>query len=138
MKSSQGISEQVSSLKNDLQLSEDRLKEAEEIVWKSKAEASELVYALEQEQNSVKKLGAEIEVIQAKGVDDSLKHAEALKAVQSTMSLEVEVPNSTALVSNYLPPCFHILRAFRISMIALSLGFWLAYFLTMRQRTSVF
>ena len=85
------MSEQVTSLKNDLQLSEDRLKEAEEIAWKAKAEASELVYVLEQEQNSVKKLGGEIEVIQAKAVEDSLKHAEALKAVQSTMSLEVEV-----------------------------------------------
>lgn len=106
MKSSQGMSEQVTSLKSDLQLSEDRLKEAEEIAWKSKAEASELVYALEQEQSSVKKLGAEIEVIQAKAVDDSLKYTEALKGVQSTMSLEVEVQHNTVQHSTclYLPP----------------------------------
>ena len=112
MKSSQGMSEQVNSLQNDLQLSEDRLKEAEEISWKSKAEASELVYALEQEQNSVKKLGAEVEVIQAKAMEDSLKHADALKAVQSTMSLEVEVStvqHCTAYVSIYS------LRILRIS-----------------------
>ena len=95
MKSSQGISEQVTSLKHDLQLSEDRLKEAEEIAWKSKAEASELVYALEQEQGSVKKLGAEIEVMQAKAVQDSAKHVEALKTVQSTMDLEVQVEHSS-------------------------------------------
>lgn len=123
------MSEQVTSLKNDLQLSEDRLKEAEEIAWKAKAEASELVYVLEQEQNSVKKLGGEIEVIQAKAVEDSLKHAEALKAVQSTMSLEVEVStvqHSTALVSI---SSLRILRVFDTkkyigssSMIALSLG----------------
>ena len=123
------MSEQVTSLKNDLQLSEDRLKEAEEIAWKAKAEASELVYVLEQEQNSVNKLGGEIEVIQAKAVEDSLKHAEALKAVQSTMSLEVEVStvqHSTALVSI---SSLRILRVFDTkkyigssSMIALSLG----------------
>ena len=82
MKSSQG---------EDLQLSEDRLKEAEEMAWKSKAELSELVYALEQEQSTVKKLGAEIGVMQAKAVEDSSKHAEALKIVQRTMDLEVEV-----------------------------------------------
>ena len=87
MKSSEGVSEKVASLTRDLQLSEERLKEAEEIAWKSKAEASEIVYAMEQEQASVKKLSAEVEVMKAKAEQDSLKHAEALKG----RDLEVEV-----------------------------------------------
>jgi hypothetical protein len=88
MKSSEGVSEQVASLTRDLQLSEERLKEAEEIAWKSKAEASEIVYAMEQEQASVKKLGAEMEVMKAKAEQDSLKHAETLKG--RDLELEVE------------------------------------------------
>lgn len=96
MKSSEGVSEKVASLTRDLQLSEERLKEAEEIAWKSKAEASEIVYAMEQEQASVKKLSAEVEVMKAKAEQDSLKHAETLKS----RDLEVEVQQP--------PPHMHV------------------------------
>lgn len=95
MKSSEGVSEQVASLTRDLQLSEERLKEAEEIAWKSKAEASEIVYALEQEQGSVKKLSAEVEVMKAKAEQDSLKHAETLKG--RDLEVEVEQPPHTCM-----------------------------------------
>jgi hypothetical protein len=102
MKSSEGVSEKVASLTRDLQLSEERLKEAEEIAWKSKAEASEIVYAMEQEQASVKKLSTEVEVMKAKAEQDSLKHAETLKDRDLEVEVEQPPPHKRVTSSQYI------------------------------------
>ena len=70
--------EGIEQLKRDLQLSEERLQEAEESAWKAKAESSELMYAFEQEQGSTKKLSLRVESLEAEMARQSAEHAAAL------------------------------------------------------------
>ena len=50
----------ISELQSNLSESEARLMEAEEAAWKTKAECAELLYALEQEQGSLKRVSDEL------------------------------------------------------------------------------
>lgn len=72
------LKESFEQLKCDLQLSEERLQEAEEAAWKAKAESSELIYALEQEQGSTKKLSVQVENLETEMLRQSAEHAAAV------------------------------------------------------------
>lgn len=74
----QKSAENIEQLKRDLQLSEERLQEAEEAAWKAKAESSELMYALEQEQGSTKKLSLKVEGLESEISKQAAEHAAAV------------------------------------------------------------
>ena len=65
---------QSEELKQNLLESEKRLMEAEEAAWKTKAEAAEILYALELEQSSVKKLNEELGVIRMDALKVTAEH----------------------------------------------------------------
>ena len=93
------ITEECAELKVSLSESESRLMEAETTAWQTKAESAELLYALELEQGSVKKLKEELEVEQGsvKSLKEELdvirsetsllasEHAEAVDGIQSKL-----------------------------------------------------
>jgi chromosome segregation ATPase len=76
---------QIEELKSNLQHSEEHLKEAEEIAWKAKAEASELIYALDQEQVSVKRMNEQIEKMRDETSKLATEHALALESFQTRL-----------------------------------------------------
>ena len=65
---------QFDELKQNLLESETRLMEAEEAAWKTKAEAAEILYALELEQSSVKKLNDELDIIRKDAPQVAVEH----------------------------------------------------------------
>ena len=65
---------QFDELKQNLLESETRLMEAEEAAWKTKAEAAEILYALELEQSSVKKLNDELDIIRKDAPKVTVEH----------------------------------------------------------------
>ena len=76
---------QIEELKSNLQNSEEHLKEAEETAWKAKAEASELMYALDQEQVSVKRMNEQIEKMRDETSKLATEHALALESFQTRL-----------------------------------------------------
>ena len=65
---------QSEEFKRNLLESEKHLMEAEEAAWKTKAEAAEILYALELEQSSVKKLNEELGVIRMDALKVTAEH----------------------------------------------------------------
>ena len=86
--------ESIEQLKKDLQLSEERLKEAEESAWKAKAESSELMYAYEQEQGSTKKLSLRVESLESEMARQAAEHAAALSLSNNGADEKKEVVES--------------------------------------------
>lgn len=76
---------QIEELKSNLQHSEEHLKEAEETAWKAKAEASELMFALDQEQGSVKRMNEQIEKMRDETSKLATEHALALESFQTRL-----------------------------------------------------
>lgn len=82
---------QCNELKENLLESERRLMEAEESAWKSKAEAAEILYALEQEQGCVKKLNGELDIMRIEISKAASEHTEMITTLQEKLDEQEKV-----------------------------------------------
>lgn len=94
---------QIEELKSNLQQSEEQLQEAEETAWKAKAEASELLFALDQEQVSVKRMNEQIEKMRDETSKLAAEHALALESFQTRLKQQENNVKEENLKSGDVP-----------------------------------